>query len=147
MKGFTRHLSNRRGFTLLEILLAAGLLLGAVVYLTRIYYGVGSISADSRLQMEQIIIAQSAMEIVMAGILDEENLRKFKEDDIVEKDITIYGPDDNPLGAESGFAVVVVVYTDPTDYETTDLTDFMIVVTAKHPQLRDFTLTHHLLGV
>ncbi len=147
MNGFIRHLSNHRGFTLLEILLAVGLLLGAVVYLTRIFYGVGSISADSRLQMEQIIIAQSAMEIVVAGILDKDNLPIFKGDDFFAannpQEVGIVG--DDLLVGESGIEVKVQI--ERSNNPNPDLKNFTIEVVAKHPRSRDFKLVHHLLGV
>jgi type II secretory pathway pseudopilin PulG len=156
MKGFVKYISNHRGFTLLEILLAAGMLLGALVYLTRIFYGVGSISADSRLQMEQIIIAQSAMEIVVAGILDDENLPTFKGEyltDNVRTQMYIVGsPGSEDLVGNSGITVEVWVYR--TDNANANMKDFKIEVIAKHPYAhedendnRNFKLTHYLLGV
>jgi len=146
---------NTQGFTLLEILLAATVLCVAVAFLTKIFYGVGSVSADSKSETQKILIAQSAMEITVAGIMD--NLAVYKGSNInfqpdVPKDITIVDNGTTKL-VEPGSGITLSVQVTRTDNlnstSTKVLKDFKIEVTVNDSSDPDraYRLTSYLLGV
>lgn len=167
MKEYSRKIFrvgvNHRGFTLLEILLATSLLLVAVAYLTRVYYGAGAISADSQRELHKIILAQNAMEVVVAGITDPNNLNAFKTDTFFEdeagqpitREIFIKDPPsatpDFFLDPDSDIDLIVEVTrrANPNSSDDKIIRDFTIEVTVTYndDDSDAFKLTHELLGV